>query len=133
MPSRQEPRVRKIKNPAESHKKRNQATDARHTEGLDSPRRDKKKELSESKIVGRVMDYSRSLGWWTTKIHGNAFQTVGIPDVLCIRGGKVVWIECKKPGQQPTKIQAHRMRELVAAGCVCVVATCVGEVREVLE
>jgi len=132
-PSRQESQVSKTEDSKEPNKQRNQENDSRDTEGLDSRRRTRAKELSERQIVGKVMDYSRSKGWWTTKIHGSAFQAAGIPDILCIRKGAVVWIECKRPGQHPTKIQLHRMRELEAAGCRCVVATCVGEIKEYID
>lgn len=80
-----------------------------------------------------MIDAARALGWWATKIHGNAFQLAGLPDVLCIKDGRARWIECKRPGEEPTKIQTHRMRELAKHGSPCVVAFCAGDAKEFLE
>jgi Holliday junction resolvase len=80
-----------------------------------------------------VIDAARALGWWATKIHGNAFQLAGLPDVLCIKDGRARWIECKRPGEEPTKLQVHRMRELAKHGSNCVVAFSAGDAKEFLE
>lgn len=87
----------------------------------------------ERAIVAKVMATARAMGWWTTKIHGNQFQVAGLPDVLCIRAGRAVWLEAKRPGEEPTKIQLHRMRELAAAGCPVAVVTSATEARVFLE
>lgn len=87
----------------------------------------------ERAIVAKVMATARGLGWWTTKIHGNQFMAAGLPDVLCIRGGRAVWLEAKRPGEEPTKIQLHRMRELSAAGCPVAVVTSAADARAFLE
>lgn len=75
---------------------------------------------------------ARSLGWYAIKIHGGPHQLSGLPDVLAIKGGHAAWAEFKRPGGEPTKIQAHRLRELEAAGCSCAVVTSAGEYREFL-
>ena len=42
---------------------------------------------------------------------------VGYPDrVVCLHGGKVVWVELKSKGKKPTKIQTIRQNELVSMG-----------------
>ena len=39
----------------------------------------------------------------------------GVPDRLCVMpGGEVIWVELKRPGQKPTKLQAHWHRTLQA-------------------
>lgn len=83
--------------------------------------------------MARVIDAAKSLGWWATKIHGNAYQLAGLPDVLCIKDGRARWIECKRPGEEPTRIQTHRMRELSKAGSLCTVAFSAGDALEFLE
>jgi hypothetical protein len=58
---------------------------------------------------------------WTRKLHGNAFQGAGVPDAfftceaLC---GKAVFIEFKRPGLRPTKIQQHNLDRLADAGAL---------------
>ena len=87
----------------------------------------------EKTIVANVMAQGRALGWWVTKFHGNAYSMSGVPDVLAIKDGRAAWLECKRPGEDPTKIQLHRMRELSAAGCPVAVVTSAAEARAFLE
>jgi len=87
----------------------------------------------EKNIVARVMAQGRALGYWVTKYHGNAFTMSGVPDVLAIKDGRACWLECKRPGQQPTPIQILRMKELREAGCPVAVVTSADEARAFLE
>lgn len=87
----------------------------------------------EKTIVAKVMETARRLGWWTMKNHGSHFSLRGLPDVLAIKGGKAVWMEVKRPGEEPTKIQEHRMRELMAAGCPCTTVRSAGDAMEFLR
>jgi len=87
----------------------------------------------EKTIVANVMAQGRASGFWVTKFHGNAFTMSGVPDVLLIRNGRAVWLECKRPGEEPTKIQTHRMRELASAGCPVAVVTSAAEAKAFLE
>ena len=87
----------------------------------------------EKTIVANVMAQGRALGFWAVKFHGNAFTMSGVPDVLMIKDGRAVWLECKRPGEEPTKIQNHRMRELASAGCPVAVVTSAAEAKAFLE
>jgi hypothetical protein len=79
------------------------------------------------------MAEARRLGFFVIKIHGNQYQMAGIPDVLCIRDGRAHWIEFKRPGEEPTRLQVHRMRQLEGVGCRTTVACSVSDVRTFLE
>lgn len=62
------------------------------------------------------------------KIHGGPYQTVGIPDLLCIRSGVTRWLEVKQPGKRPTPIQSKRMAEIEReAGTLCFVVCSTSE------
>ena len=87
----------------------------------------------EKTIVAKVVAQGRALGFWVTKYHGSAFSMSGVPDVMMIKGGRVCWLECKRPGQKPTPIQILRMEELRAAGCPVAVVTSAEEARAFLE
>ena len=89
--------------------------------------------MLEKTVVAKVIATAKSLGWWACKMHGNAYTVSGLPDVLAIKDGRAAWLECKVPGNSPTRIQEHRMRELEAAGSRCAVVTSAGEARAVLE
>ena len=84
-------------------------------------------------IVAKGLAVAKQLGWWVVKIHGGPFQLSGLPDVLAIKGGRAAWMEFKRPGCEPTKIQQHRMRELVDAGCRVAVVRSAADVRVFLE
>jgi Holliday junction resolvase len=88
---------------------------------------------TEKSIVAKGMAVARGLGFYAVKLHGSAYSLAGIPDVLCLRDGKAYFIEFKRPGEEPTKIQQHRIRELIAHGCPTTVCRSPGDVREFLE
>ena len=67
------------------------------------------------------------------KTHGSAFGVAGLPDILVIKEGRAACMEAKRPGESPTRIQEHRMRELAAAGCPVTVVTSAGDAIEFLE
>lgn len=87
----------------------------------------------EKTIVAKVLAQCRGMGFWAMKIHGNAFTAAGVPDVLAVKGGRAFWMECKRPGEEPTKVQVHRMRELASAGCPVAVVTSAADARHFLE
>ena len=92
-----------------------------------------RKSPSERSIVAKGMAVAKSLGFYAVKLHGSAYSLVGIPDVLCLKDGKAYFIEFKRPGEEPTKIQQHRIRELIAHGCPSTVCRSAGDVKEFLE
>jgi hypothetical protein len=53
--------------------------------------------------------------------------------VLVIKAGRAAWMEVKRPGEDATRIQQHRIRELIRAGCPATVVRSVGDAREFLE
>lgn len=87
----------------------------------------------EKVIVARVMDEARRLGFFAYKMHGGPFSVRGLPDVLAIKQGRAYWMEAKRPGEEPTRVQVARMRELAAAGCSVAVVTSAADARVFLE
>ncbi len=51
------------------------------------------------------------------KIHGSQYQRAGTPDLLIVINGYAIWIELKKPGEEPTKLQDQELKDWRAAGC----------------
>ena len=70
----------------------------------------------ESSITKSIIALAKSLGWWTFKIAGGPMQTAGIPDLLCVRDGRAVFLEVKQPGKNPTPLQTQRMHEIRTTG-----------------
>lgn len=87
----------------------------------------------EKTIVAKGMAVAKSLGFYCVKMHGSQFSLAGLPDVLCLKDGRAYWIEFKRPGEDPTRIQQHRLRELIEYGCPSTVCRSAGDVKEFLE
>ena len=72
-------------------------------------------EVSEKAIEKYLVEQVKGIGGICLK-YSNA-NMVGYPDrVVCLHGGKVVWVELKSKGKKPTKIQTLRQSELVCMG-----------------
>lgn len=88
----------------------------------------------ESSITKSIVTLAKSLGWWTFKIAGGPMQTSGIPDLLCVKGGRAVFLEVKQPGKKPSPLQAHRIKEIrEIGGATAEVVTSKQEAEEVLR
>ncbi len=87
----------------------------------------------EKTIVAKGMAVARGMGFLAIKMHGGGYSLAGLPDVLCLKDGRAYWIEFKRPGEEPTKIQQHRLRELIGHGCPSTVCRSAGDVKEFLE
>lgn len=57
----------------------------------------------------------------------------GTPDILAAIFGQALVIEVKLPGNTPSKIQLHRLKQWGAAGATCLVAYCLADVVRVIE
>lgn len=89
--------------------------------------------MKESTIVRRVLAVCQQQGWFAWKTHGSAYQMDGIPDVIAIRDGRVVFLEAKRPGEETTPKQRHRMRQLESFGARCAVVFSGGDAKAFLE
>lgn len=88
----------------------------------------------ESAITRSIVTAAKGLGWWTFKVAGGPMQTSGIPDLLCLKGGRAVFLEVKQPGKKPTPLQVHRMQEIrEIGGAVAEVVTSRQEAERVLN
>lgn len=87
----------------------------------------------EKTIVAKVIEQARGLGFWAMKNHGSAYSVKGLPDVLVVKDGLAAWMEVKRPGEHPTRIQEHRMRELARFGCPVAVVHSAADARHFLE
>ncbi len=86
----------------------------------------------ESSIVKAIMKRVIGVGGWAVKNHGSPFSTAGAPDMIVLIDGVVIFIEVKRPGCEPTKIQKHRAAQIAAAGGSVGVAHSLREAEEIL-
>ena len=91
----------------------------------------------EQHIVDKTIAMLRTIpGSFVRKNHGGYYQQAGIPDIYftCEAiSGHSVWIELKKPGQEPTKKQRHTLGVLTKAGCTAFWADNIRDVCETLR
>jgi Holliday junction resolvase len=68
----------------------------------------------ESKIQAKIKARFEQAGWIVVKL----IQTNcnGIPDLMCLKGGKTVFVEVKQPGKKPTELQQFRHDQLPQNG-----------------
>jgi hypothetical protein len=80
--------------------------------------------------IVRWLKLRRSQGaeiWWV-KLWGNPLQRAGLPDFVIAYRGRFLAVEVKRHGGSLTRIQAHTLDEMKAAGFVAVVARSVDDV-----
>lgn len=86
--------------------------------------------VKESTIVAKIVSTLRGKGCFVTKLHGGPNQQAGLPDLLVVRDGRAFFLEVKRPGQSPTKLQEHTLAKLRDVGAV---AVCVRSVEEAIS
>lgn len=70
------------------------------------------KEINDIEQPARL--FAESRGWLFEKVVSNSRR--GFPDRFCARAGRVMLVEFKKPGKEPTKQQFKRHEELRGYG-----------------
>jgi Holliday junction resolvase len=75
----------------------------------------------ESKIQANIKARFERAGWMVIKL----IQTNcnGIPDLMCLKNGKTIFVEVKQPGREPTELQKYRHAELIKQGFAVYVLT----------
>jgi Holliday junction resolvase len=88
-------------------------------------------EKLESTIQHEIIVYLERCGWYVIKIL--QCNKNGAPDLMAIREGKTIFVECKRKGQKARPLQEYRIQELINHGVVAVVAHSIEEVKTVIE
>lgn len=76
--------------------------------------------MLESKIQSQIIRKLHADGWMVIKLIKT--NTNGIPDLICHRQGRTIYIEVKRPGQKPTALQSFRMNQLQDHGIQSITA-----------
>jgi hypothetical protein len=73
---------------------------------------------------------SKALESWSWEvIHLIQTNKNGIPDTLCLRTGRAVFIEFKRPGQQPRPLQEYRHDKLRKQGFEVLIVQCLEDIQ----
>ena len=82
--------------------------------------------MKESTIQGKITKRLRENGWLVTKLIQTSMN--GIPDLMAIRKGNVIFLEVKKPGEEASELQKYVMDNLSKAGCFTMVVNSVEDI-----
>lgn len=77
----------------------------------------------ERTITNGIMLWLKKEGYWAVKIHGAAYQTSGLPDIVAIdRKGRMVGLEVKRPKiGKVTELQRRTLENINLGGGYAVV------------
>ncbi len=70
--------------------------------------------LKESQIEHKVCEYSKEVGWLCYKFSSPSNR--GVPDRIFIKNSKLIFIEFKAFGKEPTRLQSFVHKKIRLAG-----------------
>ena len=71
--------------------------------------------MKESELQTKIKDKLTKSGWLVVKLEKTSWN--GIPDLMCIRKGNVIFLEVKTEIGIVAPLQEHRIEVLNAYGC----------------
>lgn len=70
--------------------------------------------MLESQIQAKITQKLKNNGWFVTKLIQTS--TNGIPDLMAIKDGRVIFLEVKQPGKKASPLQDHQIEGLIRCG-----------------
>jgi Holliday junction resolvase len=70
--------------------------------------------MMESQIQAQITKRLKENGWFVTKLIQTS--TNGIPDLMAIKKGVVIFLEVKQPGKKASPLQDHHIERLNQMG-----------------
>lgn len=67
------------------------------------------------------------------KVHGDPFQTAGLPDLIICVNGHFVGIEVKRPGGKATPLQLRMLERIIEAGGQAWIVSSLDHVKLIIE
>lgn len=77
--------------------------------------------MLEQQIQSKIIKNLEKEGWYVVKLITTT--KAGIPDLLCLKNGRTVFIEVKRPGGKVSKLQEFRHEELRKQGFEVIITT----------
>jgi Holliday junction resolvase len=78
--------------------------------------------ITEKDVKKQVRDYLRIRGWFVFSIWQGGMSYKGISDLIAIKKGKVLFVECKSPKGQLRPDQKKFKKSIEASGGTYIVA-----------
>ncbi|CAB4140612.1 VRR-NUC domain containing protein [uncultured Caudovirales phage] len=70
--------------------------------------------MTESQLQSKIIQKFEKAGWMAVKLIST--NTNGIPDLMCLKAGKTVFIEVKRKGGLVSELQKYRHDQLNKQG-----------------
>lgn len=89
----------------------------------------------ERAITDEIMAWLKKEGYWAVKIHGAAYQTAGLPDIVAIdRKGRFVGLEVKRPviGKM-TALQERTLQNINLGGGYAIVVRSLNDAQTAMK
>ena len=83
---------------------------------------------SERNITKAIMNHLKGVKAYPVKLHGGQFQQAGLPDIMCLIQGRVVFFEVKTEIGRVSKIQSHCHAKMRDQGALVAVVRTVEDV-----
>lgn len=89
----------------------------------------------EKTITNEIMAWLKKSGYWAVKIHGAAYQTAGLPDIVAIdRKGRFVGLEVKRPQiGKVTELQKRTLENINLGGGYAVVVRSLADAQAAMK
>jgi len=87
--------------------------------------------ILESAVSRKANKYAKSVGWLCIKLMSPNFA--GLPDYLYVRDGEYVFVEFKRPGGKPRKLQRAVHKLLRKHGAVVLAIDTVEDFKEIMK
>ncbi len=82
----------------------------------------------EKVVLDQVRQYLRALGWYVVRIQQGMGAHKGVSDLICVRDGHVVFVECKTAKGKQSEHQKTFQREIEQRGGEYRIARCLEDV-----
>jgi len=91
------------------------------------------KDTPENRVKQEVRDYLKISGWFVFPILQGLGSYRGIPDLIAIKNGNVLFIECKSENGRLSKYQKKFKDDVINHGGNYIIATNFEDVRDYIE
>lgn len=84
--------------------------------------------MTEKSIRKKIKQHFERCGWCVIPYIQTGYCVAGVPDLILVGEGRVVFVETKQPGEKPTAKQNEWKTKLENRGATVIVATCLEDV-----
>lgn len=87
----------------------------------------------EDVVVRRITTRMEKLGAFVINVHGDIFSKRGLPDLIVIMEGTVTFLEVKRPGGKPSKMQLYIQNKIRRRGVESWIVSSLEEAERAVE